>query len=90
MKNPFENLFLSKEVKQAIAESRESINHAMEAKATIDSIYVTEQLSAMFWKKDNEMAEALKEDYYTELLVAKMLKEKEENEAETKTETVSA
>lgn len=80
MKNPFENLFLSKEVRQALAESRESINHAMEAKSTIDSIYVSEKLAAMFGKKDDDIAAALKEDYYTELLIAKMLKEKQEEQ----------
>jgi len=91
MKNPFKNLLLSKEVRKALAESRESISHAMEAQHTIESIYVTEQLAAMFWKQEEDVAVALKEDYYTELLVGKMLWEKEENEAAEKQEqTVAA
>lgn len=80
MKNPFENLFLSKEVKEALAQSKASIHDALDAKQTIDSIYVTEQLAKMFGKPDETLAEALKEDYYTELLIGKMLKDKE-NEA---------
>ncbi len=84
MKNIFENLFLSKEVKQALAESKASLDHAMEAKTTIDSIYVTEQLAQMFWSNQDSIAETLKEDYYTELLVGKMLRTKEELAAEEK------
>lgn len=77
MKNPFENLFLSKEVKAALEESRLSIHDALEAKQTIDSIYVTEQLAKMFGKQEENLAETLKEDYYTELLIWRMLGEKE-------------
>lgn len=82
MKNIFENLFLSKEVKQALAESKAALDHAMEAKTTIDSIYVTEQLAQMFWSNQDTLADTLREDYYTELLVGKMLRSKEELEAE--------
>jgi len=87
MKNPFKNLLLSKEVRKALAQSREAANHAMEAQHTIESIYVTEQLAAMFWKEETDVAEALKEDYYTELLIGKMLWEKEQEEAQSKKET---
>jgi hypothetical protein len=54
----------------------------MEAKTTIDSIYVTEQLAQMFWSNQDTLADTLREDYYTELLVGKMLRSKEEFEAE--------
>lgn len=81
MKNPFENLFLSKEVRQALAESREAANHALEAKATIESIYVTEKLAQMFGKSEDNLAETLQEDYYTELLIGKTLRD--ENQLET-------
>gem|GEM_PF-4544166 len=48
MKNLFTNLFLSKEVRDALENSRQNITNAFEAKTIIDSIYVTEQLAEMF------------------------------------------
>ncbi len=82
MKNLFTNLFLSKEVRDALENSRQNITNAFEAKTIIDSIYVTEQLAEMFWKQEDDVATTLKEDFYTELLIGKMLAEKEEREAE--------
>ncbi len=86
MKNPIKNLFLSKEVRQALKESNESAMHAMQAREVIESIYVTEKLSEMFGKKPEDIAGALKEDYYTELLVWKMLASKEQQEVEDQKE----
>jgi len=90
MKNPFANLFLSREVREALEQARASIESAYEAKKTIDSIYVTERLANMFWKKAENVASVLKEDYYTDLLIGKVLKEKEEKAKEEAQEEASA
>ena len=80
MKNIFENLFLSKEVKQAMMETKLSVEWALEATQMIESLYVSKRLAAMFGDDSAELADVLKEDYYAELLVGRMLREDEQKE----------
>jgi len=87
MKNIFENLFLSKEVKQAMAQTRASIDNALEATQMIESIYVTKRLSEMFGADQEELATALKEDFYAEMLTGSMLRKQEKEEGKTLLET---
>jgi len=80
MKNIFENMFLSKEVKQAMMETKYSIDNALAATQMIESIYVSKRLSEMFDSNQDDLAEALKEDYYAEMLTGSMLRKQEETE----------
>jgi len=80
MKNIFENMFLSKEVKQAMMETKYSIDNALAATQMIESIYVSKRLSEMFDSNQDDLAEALKEDYYAEMLTGSMLRKHEETE----------
>jgi len=81
MTQKIKELFLSKEVRQAINETRFAVDSAMEATQMIESIYVTKKLTEMFDADSADMAEALNEDYYAELLIGRMIK-KQEEEAE--------
>lgn len=71
-------MFLSKEVKQAMIETKYSIDNALAATQMIESIYVTKKLSEMFAADQDDLATALKEDYYAEILTAQMLRKQEE------------
>ena len=57
-----DDLNLSPEVKAALKDTRDSITAAMDAVERIESLYVTQKLSRMFWVSEEEVAEVLQED----------------------------
>ena len=58
-----EDMKLAPAVTQALWEYNATINRALEAMQKLESISVTAHLAEMFWKKDEQTAELIREDY---------------------------